>query len=512
MLDIIKMRILKRISLLCFIFTGILAASRNSSSQTDIATLVSSHNAFAIDYYKVIGDEDINVFCSPYSLYSVMAMTAEGARTSTAAEFGSTLRFPEFLRTGRADKPWDLTLIHSTLSSLSGKMEFTNESEIRDIIDNLERAYMDSCVIPLPDENNKDSKRLYEQLLSREERAYNRLNAAKEALPRYELRLANSIWIQDSFPITNEYIDLIKSFYTGSGAFETDFCNPRVAEKSIRDWVSSKTKERIKLNVPVNCYTRLVLVNTMYFMGTWEKPFNERKTESRKFTLSTGETINTDIMKADDYYAAKYAAFNADGSYFQTPFQIFSDQREGLYPDAKGYSILELRYKQCGLAMVIIAPNSYDNLAAIEEILSLNSLESWIEELVFRKVNILMPKFEMEMEYNLKAPLISLGLLQAFDKEQADLSGIWPPTGDLRLYVSNVLQKTMIIVNEKGTEAAVATAARIEVTASQTSNRKIPFIPTFRADRPFIFMIRDINNGLILFMGKVTNPKKVVGN
>lgn len=509
-LDMAKMRMLKIILVLSLLPSDIHVVFADTRPEDDIYLAVSSHNSFAIDFYKVLGKNDSNLIVSPYSLYNVLVMAAAGARHNTAVEFGSVLRFPDTLRSDRLDIPWDMTPIHTSLSSVNKNIVFAYEPEIENEINELERAYLDSIITVLNAEINQDTTKLIEELLLRETRTHKRLSAAKEILPHYELRFANSIWIQDSFPIISEYLELIDSYYTGSGIFEADFVNkPRLTQECIKSWVSSITKGRLEFEIPISVWTRVVLVSAIYFLGTWEETFQYENTKPRDFTLSTRETIKTTIMESKHYGAAKYAAFNSNGSCFPTPSRIYPDQENGLYPDADGFSILEMPYKRCNLAMIMVSPNSPGGLAAIESRLSPGNIKSWINELRPRKVNILLPKFKMEVEYELADSLKTMGLRLAFDRDDADLSGIFTPTKYRRLYIDKVLQKTILEVNEKGTEAAAASAVRMNVTSSKSADDKIPFIPEFKADRPFLFLIRDTQNGLILFIGKVVNPKEI---
>ncbi len=203
----------------------------------------------------------------------------------------------------------------------------------------------------------------------------------------------------------------------------------------------------------------------------------------------------------------RYGAFNADGSFFRTPRLLDRGQKD-LYPDSDGFAIMEMPYKKCGLALLVIALNSPDGLANIEAQLTRKSLSEWIERLRSRKVHVWLPKFKMEYRSNLGMILKDMGLKLAFNQARADFSGISKIKPMQRLYVSKVIHKAFLEVDEKGTEAAAATAVELALTSGIVTNTRIPFIPTFKADRPFLFLIRDVNNGLILFMGRVMNPEK----
>ena len=288
--------------------TGISISYEKLRSESEIALLAASHNSFAIGFYRELAREDGNVFCSPYSLYNVLTMTAAGARTGTALEFGEVLRFPEKLRTDRPDVPWDLSPIHFSLASINGSFESQEDSGIKKKIEELERAYKDSCVAPLDSRSERDSMAIMDRLKAREAIAYERLTKAREELPKFDLQLANSIWHETSLTILDEYYALIAEYYAGGGIFEADFKgNPLKAKRRIESWVYSRTHGRIDINVIVSSLTRLVLVNSIYFKGSWKEPFDEENTEPRDFILTGGDTIKTPMMSSYRNDEARYA-------------------------------------------------------------------------------------------------------------------------------------------------------------------------------------------------------------
>jgi serine protease inhibitor len=219
--------------------------------------------------------------------------------------------------------------------------------------------------------------------------------------------------------------------------------------------------------------------------------------------------IQIPMMNAQSLIVGKYAAFNGDGSFFDTPSQIQRDQLEGLYPDKKGFTILELPYKGDEISMVVIAPTSIQGLASVENKVTADDLTSWLNKLKKRETHVFIPKFKMETDYDLKTILQNLGMKRAFIDPRffngADFRGINNSSNPmLRLFISEILHKAFVEVDEKGTEAAAATI--IMTSQIKGVSKTIPFIPVFRADRPFLFLIRDMNTGSILFMGRVVNP------
>ena len=183
--------------------------------------------------------------------------------------------------------------------------------------------------------------------------------------------------------------------------FAVDFKrDPEVSRLIINEWVERQTNEHIKNLVPkgeISGLTKLVLTNAIYFKGEWLEPFKEANTESRNFTLVDGSTLKTLIMNAYSLEVARYAAFNADGTFFPTPRTITinsrSTERRGQvpsnkYPDEDGFAIAELPYKGGALSMVIIAPLKADSLKALERNLSTEKTTNWIGQLKEREIHL----------------------------------------------------------------------------------------------------------------------------
>ena len=206
-----------------------------------------------------------------------------------------------------------------------------------------------------------------------------------------------------------------------------------------------------------------------------------------------------------------YAAFNGDGSHFVTPQVITIDnsdrnkgQNEKVYPGDDGFQIAEIGYKGNKLAMTVILPRAITALPALEAKLTAQNLEQWLAKLEKRKVGLSLPRFKMAKHHSLVEPLKSMGMKQAFSL-QADFHGIaTPANANDELHISQVLHKSFIDVNEEGTEAVAASTPRFDVKSEVKSE---PFYPVFRADHPFLFLIRDIESGAILFMGTMTRAE-----
>ena len=450
-------------------------------------------------------------------------MTAEGARGKTAAEMGKVLRFPEAARRVGGDAqliPWQTSLIHTGMGELNdrltgGKDKMVLEAARAEIAE-LRKAHQAAKAKVAQIRKNKKWKE-HRSAVDAEKKAGAKLNKAASQVDQYELRVANALWGEKTYPFLDDYTDTIAKYYETGGVFPSDFKNNFPVERErINQWVEEQTNNRIKDIIPEippdeARLIRLILTNAIYFKGEWSVPFKEANTEPRDFTLAGGEKVQTPIMNAQNLEVGRYGAFNADGSLFATPVKIRRGQKAKLYPEASGFALLELPYKGDDLSMVLIAPNDADGLAAIEKKLDADKLAAWVGKLQKRKVHVFLPKFKMETDYKLGESLKAMGMARAFTDPRmpngADFTGMCASADPrLRLYITKVLHKAFVEVNEKGTEAAAATAVIMSMAKSLPMT--VPFTPTFRADRPFLFLIRDIKTGSILFMGRMMKPEK----
>jgi serpin B len=170
------------------------------------------------------------------------------------------------------------------------------------------------------------------------------------------------------------------------------------------------------------------------------------------------------------------------------------------YAAAEGLQILELPYGDKSLSMLVVLPEALDGLSDVEAKLTLDNLRQWSGAMKSQEVIVYLPKFKSTFEFELRDTLRSLGMTSAFDAQTADFSGM---TGGKDLYISAVIHKAFVDVNEEGTEAAAATGVLTAPTSARIEPKKPP---VFRADHPFVFLIRDNRNGSILFLGRVVNP------
>ena len=304
-------------------------------------------------------------------------------------------------------------------------------------------------------------------------RLYNLLNQNKEG---YMINTANAFWAHDDYKFLQEYINLLTSYYIAE-ANELDFSKNVEAAKTINAWIEEQTKDKIKDMIKPDMLsdaTKLVLTNAIYFKGLWEKQFDPNDTYKADFETDAFETVEVDMMN----YIGENKRFN--------------------YTETDDLKILELDYQGNDVSMIIILPRE-NNITFAEKELTAANLAEWKNSLTKTKIDTLkIPKFKLETEYTLNSILSDMGMTDAFNPGIADFSGM---DGTKDLFISKVLHKAYVEVNEEGTEAAAATAIIMELTAILEPT-------TFIADHPFIFLIQQKETGAILFMGKITNPSE----
>jgi serpin B len=375
----------------------------------EMEELVTGNNAFALDLYGQLRGGDGNLFFSPFSISTALAMTYGGARGETGAQMARVLRY------------------------------------------------------------GLDSKRLHPAFKT----LMDGLNAGK-AKRGYELSIANALWGQKGYGFLKAFLDLTRTHY-GAGLREVDFIGgTEAARKTINDWVEEETRGKIvELIQPgvLDSLCRLVLTNAIYFKGNWASRFKVERTKKAPFTLLTGRKVDVPTMHQ-----------TADFKYLQ----------------GEGFQALELPYVGKALSMVIFLPGEPNGLPDFEKSLTTKNLDGRLAKLRKRKVRVFLPKFKVTHRIRLARVLRSMGMRKAFS-DDADFSGM---NGKMDLRISAVVHKAFVEVNEEGTEAAAATAV---VMKRKGIARPRP-IPVFRADHPFLFLIRDTTSKSILFLGRVIQP------
>jgi serpin B len=477
---------------------------------------VMANNQFAFDLYaQLVRKRSGNpLFFSPYSISDALVMTAEGARGETADEMGKVLRFPKAMRRTGADageRPWDLDMVHTGFEALNRQFTAAGQPAPKGVLDRLAalRKELNAANAVVRRERGNRIAAEKAQKLADE------INKLQATFDRYELLLANALWGEKTYPFKETYLRTIRRYY-GASAYPVDFRhNFESARRRINSWVAERTRDRITNLIPPKALdkdTTLVLANAIYFKGQWTTPFETTETKDQPFTLADGTKVQTPTMHHAFKKNARYGAFNKDGTLFNTPRRVnrLSKDDQARYPDDNGFEMVELPYRGDEVSMVVIAPRSVGGLPALEKLLNGEILRTWTSKLQQRPVYVYVPKIKMESSFNLNDTLEQLGMKRAFrdprEKDGAEFDGMSDTKDPMeKLYISKVLHKAFVEVNEKGTEAAAATAVIMITPTSAPAN--VAFTPTFRADRPFVFLIRDQKTGAILFLGRVMNPK-----
>ncbi len=374
--------------------------------------LSAGNSAFAFDLYGNLKTQGENLFFSPYSISTALAMTYAGAAGETADQMAGTLHF---------DLPSDG--LHAAFNAYALDLEARAKADV-------------------------------------------------EGTP-FELSIANSLWGQDGFAFRPEFLDLLAENYA-AGMRLVDFVkDPEACRQVINQWVSDETRKRIEDLIPegaIDAMTRLVLANAIYFKASWMTAFDPDATATEPFHLISGESVDVQMMHADEPY--RYAV-------------------------GDGYQAIELPYQSGDMSMVILVPDE-GQFQDFEDALGPEGLEGVLGEMTYGPVHLGLPRFTYESAFSLKDALEGLGMIDAFDPDRADFSGM---DGARDLYISSVLHKAFVAVDEEGTEAAAATAVIMGVTSAPAGE---PI--TITVDRPFIYLIRDGQTGGILFLGRVADP------
>jgi len=399
--------------LLAFLTAPLVAtvSQGSQSGEADRAAAVDDNNSFAIDLYSRLRAQGGNLFFSPESISTALAMTYAGARGKTAQQMAQTLHF---------------TLPPDRLNPAMGAL-------------------------------------------------LNDLNAAHAG---YQLRVANALWAQQGYAFLPAFLEITQRSY-GAALNHVDFKDAVATARQINQWVEQKTENRIRNLIEpgaLGADTRLVLANAIYFKGDWERQFDKTRTQQEDFHLSASQTIKAPLMHRE-------GSFN--------------------YFDGGRFQALEIPYKSGELSMVVLLPNQVDGLSSLEQAITPSNAHQWLTQLRrVPSVVLTLPRFTLTQQFQLSGVLAQMGMPRAFNRDQADFSGM---TKERELFISAVIHKAYVDVNEQGTEAAAATG--VQMTAALARREPPPPI-VFRADHPFVFLIRDNRSGAILFMGRVTNPTK----
>jgi serpin B len=296
---------------------------------------------------------------------------------------------------------------------------------------------------------------------------YNALNHGDHY---YSLHTVNALWIQQDYQVLEEYIDYIASYYGGDANLLDFATKPEESRLIINKWVEDRTNKSIKDLFPagsIDSLVRLVLTNTIYFNGDWLYEFDEDDTSVEDFYINSSKTVEVDMMNL-------HRTFN--------------------YVESDDLQLLELPYSGEDVSMLVLLPKE-GHMGEVEDQLSVRWLGELMDMMEESDVEVYLPRFTFDTKYFMMEDLAEMGMPTAFTGD-ADFSGI---TGTRELYIDKVIHQAFIEVNEKGTEASAATGVSVRLTAALPDE-------LFRADHPFVFLIRDLDTGLILFMGRVSDP------
>jgi len=424
---------MKSIVMLCAILSVAWCASsgvaRGQSLSDNAKQAAHQANQFGWDLYHRLCAEQAtrlppkgNLFMSPYSIDTALAMTYGGARGLTAQQMATTLHFDQ-----GAD------LLHQAMGEL-----------IADI------------------------------------------NSEQGADPTktFLLVVANALWVQKGLAINPDYQKLVNGPYAAA-LRDVDFSGgPAAIERSrqtINDWVAKQTQDKIKdllAKGTVDAATQLVLTNAIYFKSVWQTPFDKKATRDEAFHTGVAD-VDVPMMHQKHKFA---------------------------YTEGDGVQLLGLPYQNGLLTMVVVLPQKAEQFAEAEKALDAKKLDQWLGAMRTQEVVVSLPRFKFSTGFSLATTLQAMGMTEAF-RPGADYSGMLalvagqPPSS---LSISQVMHKAFIDVNEESTEAAGATG----VVMRQTAIRREEPVTEFKADHPFVFMIRDNASGVILFVGRVSNPKE----
>jgi len=385
-----------------------------NSSPENGQSVIEANNQFAINLFRYLRNDpenqEQNLFFSPLSISSALAITYEGARGTTAEEIQEVFHFP---------------------------------------VDNATRreGFQDVNV---------------------------GINSGNSG---YSLKTANALWAEKTFPFLPEYTRIASQYYGATIKNLNFISQPDQSRATINRWVADQTNDKIQNILPagsITPLTRLVITNAIYFKGTWALQFDKSLTHDETFTIAPGNTVNVPMM------------------------QITGEQSRFKYAETGTFQAIEMPYSHKNgkkLSMLVILPKE-NNLASVEGSLTAGTLSDLVHSMSEEQVPVYFPRFRLTTEYDLKNTLGSMGMPTAFSRS-ADLSGM---DGKRDLYISDVIHKAYVDVNEEGTEAAAATAVTVNTLAIEIPAKE------FRADHPFVFFIMDDDTGDILFMGHVINP------
>lgn len=379
------------------------------STPEGIAEIITANNQFAFDMYQQINGQpdqaDKNVFFSPYSLSTAMAMLYAAAEGETKAQIQKTFHYPA------------------------------------------------------PAILNPNSAALYNQ--------FNKPN------PDYKLATVNDLWMQQGLTLNKSYADTVQHYYSGQVTALDFEGSPDPARQTINKKIAEKTKQLIPQLLPkgsIKSDTAVVLTNAVYFKGDWTMPFTAERTSAQPFYNAIGRASTVQMMQQQSYFD---------------------------YYEDKHIQVVQLPYKGDDLSMLVVLPKLNHKLAMqqLAKSLSATKIKQWRSGLVRQDVNLQLPKFKLDARYQMKTLLADMGMPKAFNN--AAEFNLYADGSPIKL--DEVYHQAVVTVDEKGTEAAAAAGA-----VGMYVGMSYPV--EFKADHPFMFVIKDNKTDAILFLGQVNKP------
>ncbi|MBL7966349.1 MAG: serpin family protein [Prolixibacteraceae bacterium] len=289
--------------------------------------------------------------------------------------------------------------------------------------------------------------------------------------PKVELSISNSIFYRNTFPVKPNFITTNQNFYQAEVS-GLDFTKQAATLNTVNGWVNTKTKGKISSIISeVNEQDVMYLLNAIYFNGQWTYSFDTDATTNRPFTKDDKSTVQVPTMT------------------IEKPFKFYSHSK---------FDLLEMPYGGGKYSMLIFLPGNGKSTTDVISLLTPTNLSDWISKMTEQKKEVFLPKFEFKFDNSLVDELSALGMTDAFNDAKANLTGI---SDAAKLVISEVIHKSNIKVDERGTEAAAVTGITVGVTSVGPDN-------SFRVDRPFVFAIREKDSNAILFIGKVLDPRQ----
>jgi len=389
-----------------------------------INSLVAQNSTFAFELYQHLKAEADNLFFSPYSILTALAMTYVGARANTAQQMAQVLHFD------LEQQPF-----HQAFGQLQQHLVHNSSSVL--------------------------------------------------------LNSANALWIEQTLDLLENFVKVNQDNYQEK-VYQVDFINEYEAVcLKINAWVYEKTQGKIQDILAVGDLTpltQLVLVNALYFKGNWLVPFEPASTQQMSFWVTPEQDVDVSMMHVEEYFN-----YVEDDNIQVIEFYYGKSCSGDEWDDTPVVAIEDF-------SMLVFLPKKRDGLFELEPTLNAARCEQLLNQMTQAKVSVFLPKFKLTDKFELSQVLEHMGMADAFC-EQADFSGI---NGTTALIISKIIHKTFIEVNEEGTEAAAATIVDI-LELSLEEEEELPYV--FKADHPFLFLIRHRPSKTILFLGRLIHPE-----